>query len=175
MANESRPTRWSNACSNIIGAIEETERVIEEAKTTYESMANQPTPLGDVLNLLSDAEDKLGEAVDAASDLQSVKEEYSEWYSNIQGTNLENGPTGEKLQEIDNLDIDFISSEIDGAVQKITELRLALESKEKGEANEMTEDDIEADFDNIISFLDSAKSSVEDAESVDLPRGFGRD
>lgn len=67
-----------------------------------------------------------GAAKDGLADLISLQEEYNEWKGNLP-ENLENSPVGEKLQAIENLD------------------------------------------------LQSALDTVEEAEGLDLPRGFGRD
>lgn len=63
---------------------------------------------------------------DALEELKGIQEEYNEWYEGMP-ENLQQGPTGEKLQEIQNLDFDVDLSVVD------------------------------------------------EADAVDLPRGFGRD
>lgn len=65
-------------------------------------------------------------ANDALSELRSVQEEYEEWRDNLP-EGLQNGPTGEKLEAVCDLDIE------------------------------------------------SAVDTINEAEEVDLPLGFGRD
>jgi len=51
----------------------------------------------------------------ALGELRSIQEEYESWRDNMQGTNLENSPTYEKLEEVCNIDIEGVvdSSDLD--------------------------------------------------------------
>jgi hypothetical protein len=53
----------------------------------------------------------------ALEDLRGVQEEYNEWYDNMPES-LQQGPTGEKLQEIQNLNLEV---ELDLSVLDIIE------------------------------------------------------
>jgi len=49
---------------------------------------------------------------DGLSDLQDLKQEYEDWFEGMP-ENLQNGPTGEKLQAIADLDLDSLEGEIE--------------------------------------------------------------
>lgn len=68
----------------------------------------------------------IGKAREGIEQLKELQEEYQEWFDSMP-ENLQSGPTGEKLEEISNLD------------------------------------------------LDGAMDVLEDAEGLELPKGFGRD
>lgn len=57
---------------------------------------------------------------DAKSELQDLKDEYDDWKSNLP-ENLESSPTAEKLEEIENLDLDSLDS-VAEAVEEANDL-----------------------------------------------------
>lgn len=50
----------------------------------------------------------------ALEELKGIQEEYQDWYDNMP-ENLQQGPTGEKLQELQNLDLSIDLSVVDEA------------------------------------------------------------
>jgi hypothetical protein len=89
------------------------------------------------LKVISEMSDKLDDLESATSELRSVQEEYEEWRDNM-GDNLRSSPTGEKLEEVCNLNIEDIASELRSAIEE-------------------------------------AQTVIEEAESIELPLGWGRD
>jgi hypothetical protein len=89
----------------------------------------------------------LTELWDAVERLDEVKQEYQEWYDNMP-EGLQGSPAGEKLETIVELETDPSGLGID--------------------VGNLEAPEIELDLDEVTSMLD-------EAESADLPRGFGRD
>jgi hypothetical protein len=80
--------------------------------------------------------------------LSDVKEEYQEWYDNLPES-LQGSATGEKLEAVVNIDVDNASVYMDGIQEAI---QAAIEEA-----------------------LAEAVDVLDEAESAELPVGFGRD
>lgn len=97
-------------------------------------------------------EDALATAVDefesAMSDLADVRQEYQEWFDNMP-EGLRDGATGQKLEEVTNLDVE--------------EPVVSLESVQ------------DAIREAVAELLTDVTDLLSEAENVELPAGFGRD
>lgn len=98
----SRPKRWMNAVSAGQSAL----AALRELAGQYGEMKNEDK---------EHAEEKFTKESNALEEafgeLTSIKEEYEEWYSNMP-EGLRQGPTGEKLDTIINLDTDICPEEL---------------------------------------------------------------
>lgn len=148
---KSRPVRWAEAVAKGQEAHEELDELIGEIN---QELADGWQELVDKLQELIDtASEKLApareKAEEALSDLNELREEYEEWYDNMP-QQLQDGATGEKLSEIVN-QFDF---DID--------LDLELETPE------IEQPEIRVD-------LSELENLLSEAESAELPLGFGKD
>lgn len=84
----------------------------------------------------------------AMQDLASVKEEYQEWYDNMP-ENLQQGATGEKLEAISQIDIESATLDFSAIQEAIQQA--------------------------VSEIIDEAAGYLDEAESAELPAGFGRD
>lgn len=94
----------------------------------------------------------------AMSDLRSVQEEYEEWRDTAPES-LQSSPTGEKLDQVADLEVDGVA---DLVADKVAELKKAFEA--------LTEA-----FDALKDAAGEVEEKVGEADEADLPRGFGRD
>jgi len=101
---------------------------------------------------LDKANEEIGDArqdaVDALEELKEIQEEYQDWYDNMP-YQLQDGPTGEKLSEVTNIDLDW-EPDVDMTAPEVPDLSFELD-------------------------LDDLESVIDEAENADLPRGFGKD
>ena len=146
----SRSARWFGAVQVGREAQEELQGVIEtineELQEAFQTLIDGfQEAIDKASEKLSPASEK---AVNALQELKDLQEEYQEWYDNMP-EQLQSGPTGEKLEEIGNFDFDV---EID------TEL----------EVPEIECPEVSIDLSDLEGILD-------EAESAELPMGFGRD
>lgn len=84
----------------------------------------------------------------AMQELADVKQEYQEWYDNMPES-LQNSATGEKLATISDIDVEGANVYVDDIVSAIQEA--------------------------IEEVLSEATDALSEAESAELPVGFGRD
>ena len=148
MAGKSRPARWTEAVNEGRKAYEEIETLMQ---TINDDLADEFRILWEAA--VERAQEKVQDAVDKATnalqEISELQEEYSEWYESMP-EQLQEGPTGEKLSEIIELDFDL-------------EITVELES-----ADDLEVPELQADLSELEELLD-------EAENADLPRGFGRD
>lgn len=153
----SRPKRWSAACNEASKALDELEaedqRLVEEVGALWEEFREG------VEKIISESswETHKGALEDALEELRGLKEEYSEWLGNLP-ENLQQSPLGEKLQAIDDLDLEPSLEDLD--------VRL--------DNNEITSN-VSPDIVASGMSLDEVRSVIDEAEGMDLPRGFGKD
>lgn len=150
MAGKSRTVRWQEACAKGREALESMQEMIEEINS---ELADKIQELTDQLQTEIDTitarlEPDAQKAREALEDLEELKNEYEEWYDNMP-EQLQDGPTGEKLQEISYMEFEV---EID---------------------TEVTVPDIE--LPEIEIDLSDLEEKLDEAEGADLPLGFGRD
>lgn len=126
---QSRSDRWTNAVSAAQGALE----AITDAAQQLDMDALE--------SAASDFES-------AMQDLANVKQEYEEWYENMPES-LQDGPTGEKLQAIIEIDVESACIYVDDIVNAVQQA--------------------------IEEVLTEATDALSEAESAELPVGFGRD
>lgn len=97
-------------------------------------------------------EDALATAVDefesTMSDLADVRQEYQEWFDNMP-EGLRDGATGQKLEEVTNLDVEEPTVSLESVQDAIREA--------------------------VAELLTDVTDLLSEAESVELPAGFGRD
>lgn len=148
---KSRPVRWANAVAQ---AREAQEELVAVKDSVNDDLAEAFQTLCDGLQEAIDtARTKLEEpgekATDALQQLEELRNEYEEWYDNMP-QQLQDSACGEKLSEIVNqFDFDI-------------ELDLEIEFPQI--------DSLTCELD-----LDELESLVDEAESADLPLGFGKD
>jgi chromosome segregation ATPase len=136
---ETKGEQLQNAAQEVLDAVEEARKAADDLDSKF----------GELRDELADAKDDLENAIsqleERLENLRSIREvEYQSWYDNMPES-LQQGPTGEKLSTL--LEID-----LDQSVPEVPELP---------ELDEVNFDDIE-----------NAAQEVMDA---DLPLGFGRD
>jgi len=90
----SRTARWAQACGDAREAFD----AVREARQAF---MDQVQELWD--SMMTEPVSKLGEAMGALLDVQA---EYQEWYDGM-SENLQNSATGEKLQAVTELDLEF--------------------------------------------------------------------
>lgn len=154
----SRVDRWQEQAS-------EAERSVNEVLDLVEDVSEVS---GDdrhaVIQLLLSECDK---AIDALSELSSVKEEYDAWHDNMEANEgLQATATYERLEEI-------VALDIEDARDRLNEVRDRIDN----ELNNTTAslDDEGELINDIRDDLQGIQNDVESFLSVDLPRGFGRD
>lgn len=146
----SRSNRWFGAVAKGRDALERLEAIKDEAEQDVADALQKVVDdleiaLQTVIQKVTDARDDAQEALDELKDLQS---EYQDWYDNMP-YQLQDGPTGEKLTEITNLDLEW-DPDLEFQVPEMP--------------------DVDMDFD-----LESLENVLDEAEGADLPLGFGRD
>ena len=150
MAGTSRPQRWSNAAAKARTA-HETLLGIQDKVNDDLAQAMQ-TLVDGIQEALDKANEEIGDArqdaIDALEELKEIQEEYQDWYDNMP-YQLQDGPTGEKLSEVTNIDLDW-EPDVDMTAPEVPDLSFELD-------------------------LDDLESVIDEAENADLPRGFGKD
>lgn len=131
----SRGDRWLAAVADAKEALDSVAGARDSLNQDIEALIEQH--LSNPLTVLWQAMERLIE----------IQTEYGEWYDNMP-EGLQQGPTGEKLETISQLDIDPSSLGID--------------------PGDIEAPEIDLDLDAVTDVLD-------EAESADLPLGFGRD
>ena len=106
MAQKSRATRFTDACSEATSALDALDEKIEEVKALY---ANVTT---------------------AFENIKEVQGEYIEWKDNLP-EGLDQSAMGEKLEAIENLDLD-IDDEFE-SIDALDELRSKIDEAEQSD------------------------------------------
>jgi predicted nucleic acid-binding Zn-ribbon protein len=148
---QSRTQRWYAAVNSGKQALEALQELKDEAGDDLMELQQRfvdelQEELDKITNKLSEKADTLRAAFE---DLESLRQEYEEWYDNMP-QQLQDGPTGEKLSELVN--------QFDFDVEVNVELEVP-----------------DIDFPELDLDLDEYESTLEEADAADLPRGFGRD
>ncbi len=137
----SKSARWSAA---IAAALE----ALDTAKIEFENADNEERdPDWDVI--CSAAKD----FNNAASDANTVRSEYEDWYYNMPES-LQESATGEKLHEICYCELDDVALSWDEKPSR------AIDS---------------AEIDSYMYDIEEAQSLFEELEALEVPLGFGRD
>ena len=92
--SNSRPARWGRA----VAAAQE---ALELARDAKQSVADQVQELWD-----DEMSKPLATLADAMAELMDLQSEFQEWYDNMP-EGLQQGATGEKLEAISQLDLDY--------------------------------------------------------------------
>lgn len=165
----SRPQRWARGCEEARGALEDLATAAGEVADAF----NEGN-LADAEAALAQMRVAVGEFEDALSTVSEVKDEFEEWRGNLPA-GLDESATAEKLDDVIGLEVEA-TIDIAAAEALVTELR----EHDGGSPPEDTpsddgEDEVEpADGENLFD-ADEAESVLDELESADLPRGFGRD
>jgi uncharacterized phage infection (PIP) family protein YhgE len=120
---------------------------VAEAQEKFQAYKDKMNDLNNTIESeVNELNDLAGEFNNALGELRDIQDEYQDWQSNLP-ENLQDSPVAEKLDAVMNIDL---SVEIDEDLSWDNELEDKL-------------------------YLDDAEASLEEADSAELPLGFGRD